>query len=89
MNPRHQKSFLFRYETGRDKMECLGKILTYVRSYRDTESSYTLQWSTRGNRELQTSCFRTHNIYETLDKFYFDRDLNTITVFSVVLNPSS
>ena len=70
-------------------MECLGKILTYVRSYRDTENSYTLQWSTRGNRELQTSCFQAHNIYETLDKFYFDRDLNTITVFSLVLNPSS
>jgi hypothetical protein len=24
-----------------------------------------------------------------LDKLYFGRDLNTITVFSVVLNPSS
>ena len=89
VNPRHQQSFLFRYETGRDKMECLEKILVYVRSYRDTESSYTLQWSTRGNRDLQTSYFRAHNVYETLDKFYFGRDLNTITVFSVVLNPSS
>ena len=27
VNPRHQQSFLFRYETGRDKMECLQKIL--------------------------------------------------------------
>ena len=84
VNSRHQRRFLFRYETGRDKIECLGKILTSVRSYRDTESSYTLQWSTRGERKLQTSYFRTHNVYETLDKFYFGRDLNTITVFSVV-----
>lgn len=89
MNPRHEQSFLFRYETGRDKVQCLEKMLAYVRSYRDTESSYTLQWRARGDRELQTSYFRAHNMYEALDKLYFDRDLNTITVFSVVLNPSS
>ena len=89
VNSRHQRRFLFRYETGRDKIECLEKILTYIRSYRDIESSYTLQWSTRGDRELQTSYFRAHNVCETLDKFYFDRDLNTTTVVSVVLNPSS
>ena len=89
VNPRHQQSFLFRFETGRDQVECLEKMLAYVRSYRDTESSYTLQWRARGDRELQTSYFRAHNVYEALDKLYFGRDLNTITVFSVVLNPSS
>ena len=89
VNPRHEQSFLFRYETGRDKVDCLEKMLAYVRSYRDTESSYTLQWSARGDQALQTSYFRAHNVYEALDKLYFDRDLNTITVFSVVLNPSS
>ena len=89
VNPRHQQRFLFRYETGRDQAECLEKMLAYVRSYRDTESSFTLQWRTRGDKELQTSYFRAHNAYEALDKLYFGRDLNTITVFSVVLNPSS
>ena len=89
VNPRHQQSFLFRYESGRDEVECLEKMLAYVRSYRDTESSYTLQWRGRSEKELQTSYFRAHNVYEALDKLYFGRDLNTITVFSVVLNPSS
>ncbi len=89
VNPRHQQRFLLRYETGRDQVECLEKMLAYVRSYRDTESSYTLQWRARGEKELQTSYFRAHNAYEALDKLYFGRDLNTITVFSVVLNPSS
>jgi len=28
-------------------------------------------------------------MYEALDKLYFGRDMNTITVFSVVLNPVS
>ena len=89
VNPRHQQSFLFRFETGHDRVECLQKILDYVKRFRDTESSYTLQWRTRGDRELQTFYFRAHNVYEALDKLYFGRDLNAITVFSVVLNPSS
>ena len=89
INPRHQQRFLFRYETGRDETECLQKMLAYVRSFRDTESSYTLQWRARGDQELHTSYFRAHNAYEALDKLYFGRDLNTITVFSVVMNPSS
>ena len=89
VNPRHQQSFLFRYETGYDRVDCLGKMLAYVRSFRDNESSFTVQWRMRGDKELQTSYFRAHNVYEALDKLYFGRDVNTITVFSVVLNPSS
>lgn len=89
VNPRHQQSFLFRYETGRDEVECLQKMLDYVKRFRDTESSYTLQWRSPGDKELHTSYFRAHNTYEALDKLYFGRDLNAITVFSVVLNPSS
>lgn len=89
VNPRHQQSFLFRYETGYNKLDALRKMLAYVQRYRDTESSYTIQWRARGDKELQTSYFRAHNVYEALDKLYYGRDLNTITVFSVVLNPSS
>ncbi|WP_310393372.1 hypothetical protein [Hymenobacter sp.] len=89
VNPRHQQSFLLRYETGHDEVECLRKMLDYVRHLRDTESPFTLQWRARGDKELHTSYFRAHNAYEALDKLYFGRDLNTITVFSVVLNPSS
>ncbi len=89
INPRHHQSFLFRYETGADKLEALRKMLAYVQRYRDEESPYTIQWRARGEKELQTSYFRAHNVYEALDKLYYGRDLNIITVFSVVLNPSS
>ncbi|WP_400190327.1 hypothetical protein [Hymenobacter sp. B81] len=89
VNPRHHQSFLFRYEVGYDKLDALRKMLSYVQNFRDNESSYTLQWRARGDKELQTSYFRAHNVYEALDKLYYGRDLNTITVFSVVLNPSS
>ncbi len=89
VNPHHQQSFLFHSETGYDKVDVLHKMLDYVQSYRDQESSYTIQWMSRDHKELQTSYFRARNIYEALDKLYYGRDMNTITVFSVVLNPVS
>ncbi|TPE42886.1 hypothetical protein [Pontibacter mangrovi] len=89
VNPRHQQSFLFHSETGYDKLEALRKMLAYVQNYRDQESSFTIQWMARDDKELNTSYFRARNMYEALDKLYFGRDMNTITVFSVVLNPVS
>lgn len=89
VNPRHQQSFLFHSETGYDKVDVLRKMLDYVQNYRDQESSYTVQWMSRDDKELQTSYFRARNMYEALDKLYYGRDMNTITVFSVVLNPVS
>ena len=89
INPRHQQSFLFHSETGYDKVDVLRKMLNYVQNYRDQESSYTVQWMAHEDKELQTSYFRARNMYEALDKLYYGRDMNTITVFSVVLNPVS
>lgn len=89
VNPRHNQSFLFHSEKGYDKVDALKKMLEYVKIYKEKESSYTIQWRTRGDKELQTSYFRAKNIYDVLDKLYYGRDMNTITVFSVVLNPVS
>ena len=89
VNPRHNQSFLFHSETGYDKIDALHKMRDYVKTYKEKESSYTIQWRTRGDKELQTSYFSAKNIYDALDKLYYSRDMNTITVFSVVLNPVS
>ena len=62
-------------------------MLSYVKDYRDKESSYTIQWTVKGENELHTSYFRARTILEALDKLYYGRDATTITVFSVVLNP--
>src|SRR5688572_28388704 len=62
VNPRHRLSFLFRTETGRDRVEALQTMLEYVRNYRDQESSFTIQWRARGEQELQTSYFRAKHV---------------------------
>lgn len=87
INPRHNQSFLFKSITGFDKTDALHKMLDYVRTHKEKESSFTIQWTTRGMSELQTSYFRAKNIYDALDKLYYGRDMNNLTVFSVVLNP--
>ncbi|WP_237390511.1 hypothetical protein [Fulvivirga sediminis] len=87
INPRHNQSFLFHSVMGFDKVDALQKMLEYVKHYKEKESSYTIQWIAKGDKELNTSYFRASGVYDALDKLYYGRDSNTITVFSVVLNP--
>jgi hypothetical protein len=89
INPRHNQAFLFHSETGSDKVDVLKKMLSYVQSYKEKENSYTIQWVVKGGKELHTSYFKAGNIMDALQKLYYGRDMNTITVFSVVLNPIS
>lgn len=89
INPRHRQSFLFHSIDGYDKLDALNKMLDYVKTYKEKESSYTIQWSLRGEKELHTSYFRAHNVYEALDKLTYGRDPGSIIVYSVVLNPIS
>jgi hypothetical protein len=87
INPRHNQSFLFKSVVGFDKTDALHKLLDYVRTHKEKEGSFTIQWTTKGGSELQTSYFRARNMYDALDKLYYGRDMNQLTVFSVVLNP--
>ena len=88
-NPRHNQSFLFHTVEGSSRIEALKEMLEYVENYKEAESSYTIQWSLKGENSLHTSYFRAKNILGALDKLYFERDPNSITVFSVMLNPIS
>ena len=87
VNPMHRQSFLFHSEKGYDKVDALSKMLTYVKTYKERESSYTIQWSLKENEELHTSYFRAKNITYALEKFFYGRDANSIVIFSIVLNP--
>lgn len=89
INPRHNQSFLFHSTTGTDRVDALKKMWSYVQNYKEKENSYTIQWTTKSDSELHTSYFRASNILDALEKLYYGRDRNTITVFSVVLNPIS
>ncbi len=89
INPKHNQAFLFHSENGIDKLDALKKMLLYVQNYKEKELSYTIQWVAKGDKELHTSYFRASNVMDALQKLYYGRDMNTLTVFSVVLNPVS
>ncbi len=87
ISPRHNQSFLFHTTEGTDKTDALIKMIDYVKRMREAENTYTLQWMGIDDRELHTSYFRAKNMYEALDKLYYGRDINTINVYSLKLNP--
>lgn len=89
VNPKHNQSFLFHTCEGVTKVDALKNMLEYVRGFKDEESSYTIQWTLREDNTLHTSYFRAKNILGALDKLYYDRDPNSIVVFSVMMNPIS
>ena len=87
VSPRHNQSFLFHSVIGFDKIDALKRMFAYVKRYREEESSYTIQWTAGDDQELHTSYFSARHIHDALDKLYYGRDMHTLTVFSVVLNP--
>ncbi len=89
VNPKHEQSFLFRTQTGTDKVDALQKMLQYIDEHYQAESSMTIQWIKMGDNKLHTSYFRAPNMYEALDKFYYGRDMSQYKIFSIVLNPVS
>lgn len=87
INPRHNQSFLFKSTSGYDKVDALKNMFEYVKNYKEKDSSYTIQWTLKGESDLHTSYFSAKNVLEAIDKLYYDRDPNSITIFSVILNP--
>ena len=88
-NPRHRQNFLFHQSTGAHAIQALEDMLDYIREHRALEPTYTIQWRAFGEPELQTSYFSAPNVMAALDKFFYGRDVHSITVFSINLNPLS
>lgn len=89
INPKHDQSFLFQSINGTNKSDSLSRMLAYIKSNFEKENTYTMQWLKIGENELHTSYFRAANMYQVLDKFAYNRDLNQYKIFSINLNPMS
>ena len=80
---------MYHSNTGVDKLDAVKKMWDYVKNHSQNNNSYTIQWIADGDKELHTSYFKAKNMYEALDKLFFGRDMNTMSVYSIVLNPVS
>jgi hypothetical protein len=74
---------------GFSKVDALYEMLKYLKEYKELKNSYTIQWALKSSNELITSYFRASNIIEALDKFSYGKDINSLVIFSVTLNPIS
>ena len=87
VNPRHNQSFLYHSSDGYDKLDAMKNMYSYVTKSKEKENHYSIQWRANSESDLHTSYFRAKNVYDALDKLYYGRDIHTITVFHVTLNP--
>mgnify|MGYP004216417539 FL=1 len=62
-------------------------MLKYVKKKLFIEDSFTIQWKVKGDTDIHQSHFRAINMMDALDKFYFGRSINSIVIYSIVLNP--
>ena len=85
----HGQKFLFHKSRGAYRQQALEDLLDYIKDHRAKESTYTVQWRAFNESDLHTSYFSAPNIQGALEKFFFGRDIHSITVFSVSLNPIS
>ena len=87
INKVHKQQFFFHSSEGRDKIEALELMLKYVKNKLFIEDSFTIQWKVKGETEIHQSYFRAINMMDALDKFYFGRSVNSIVIYSIILNP--
>lgn len=89
ISPQHGQKFLFHKSKGAYRQQALEDLLDYIKEHKAKESVYTIQWQAFNETDFHTSYFSAPNIIAALDKFFFGRDIHSITVFSVSLNPIS
>lgn len=89
VSPQHGQKFLFHKSKGAYRQQALESLLDYIKEHKAKESVYTIQWQAFNETAFHTSYFSAPNIQAALDKFFFGRDIHSITVFSVSLNPIS
>lgn len=87
INPVHEQSFLLQSFKGVDRIDALNKMKDYVEQKYEEEKTYTMQWSKLGDANLHTSYFRASGIQEVLNKFYYEREQTSYTIYSITLNP--
>eukprot|EP01084_Bolivina_argentea_P243973 408838_1 len=91
-NPRHKSTFLVREVEARSRIEALNELLIYVKDkIRDEEKPYTVKWHIKNTDDMKmvTSHFYAMDIYNLLDKFYYDKNRDDYEIIEIKKNPST
>lgn len=91
-NPKHRSTFLVHETEARSRIDALNELLLYVKDkIRDQEKPYTVKWHLKNTMDMKlvTSHFYAQDIYNLLDKFYYDKNREDYEIIEIKLNPST
>ncbi len=88
-NDKHKEYMLFHTVFGTSSLDCLRKMLDYIKSKSHTaENSYTISWTKAGDNTNYKSYFTAESKDDAIAKFLHEKERNDYT-FSIELNPVS
>ena len=89
-NERHNEYMLFQTVYGKSSLDCLKKMLAYIKAERveSDKNSYTIKWQKKGEDQWYNSYFIANSIEEATQKFLHEKNADDYN-FSCVLNPVS
>ena len=89
-NPKHKSTFLVKEIETDSVIQALKQLLKYVKDkIRDDEKPYTVKWHLKDSDDpkLITSHFYATEIYDLLQKFYYDKNHDDYQIIEIKLNP--
>lgn len=93
-HPRVKEEFLLVAVEGENEAECLKKISAYIDSLLATkpqvynQNTYTVMWRKMGSHlGAMVSYFSGQDVYEVLDKFYYNKNKEEYIIDLIKLNP--
>jgi len=94
INKEHNQKFLFHSVKGGSKMEILKTMITYINEYKKNLEIYEIEWldiKLHGNQHgsIQTSWFRGNDIFDVLNKFYYEKEKSQFKIFKIKLMPEA
>lgn len=90
INREHNQKFLFHSTKSNNKITILEEMLIYIKEYKKNQESYEIEWlDAKSNTEMQTSWFRGNDIFDVLQKFYYDKKQSRFKILKIHLMPEA
>ncbi|NIK72758.1 hypothetical protein FHS56_000244 [Thermonema lapsum] len=90
INPQHNQKFLFHSVRGHSKIDLLEQMIDYIKNYKKNLESYEIEWmDAQLPDKVQVSWFRGNDIFDVLNKFYYDKEKSRFRILKIKLMPEA
>lgn len=90
INREHNQKFLFHSTKGNNKIAILEDMIAYIKEFKKNQESYQIEWlDAKNNEKVQISWFRGNDIFDVLQKFYYDKKQSRFKILKINLMPET